>query len=328
MAYTPNNLSVIAQTIEGTFNEFYYTGTDTTAQVIAANYISDGQKRGLSLGDLLWYWNSGSNVLTQMFVSAQQTLANGLFGVTLSVSGAGTGTGVPQVNTAVTATVGTTLAGAAIVGGQITRTGPTAAFTDTTDTAANIIAAMNSQTIGNAWHLVIVNDTAFAETLAAGSGVTLSGETIVPANSSLELLVTYSAAGTITMYGIEAGLLTALQPIKWSTAALSVGTLATGAITGGDITVLTNTGATPGAQTVRTAAQMLADIPGAQAGDSFMFRIVNTGAGTLTLTADGGATVTITGTATIATNIFRDYVLTFNTATTATIQSIGSGVSP
>ena len=59
-----------------------------------------------------------------------------------------------------------------------------------------------------------------------------------------------------------------------------------------------------------------------------MFRIVNTGAGTFTLTADAGPTVTITGTATIAQNVTRDYVLTFNTATTATIQSVGSGVSP
>ena len=59
-----------------------------------------------------------------------------------------------------------------------------------------------------------------------------------------------------------------------------------------------------------------------------MFRIVNTGAGTLTLTADGGATVTLTGTATVATNVFRDYTLTFTSATAATIQSVGSGVSP
>lgn len=127
---------------------------------------------------------------------------------------------------------------------------------------------------------------------------------------------------------INAGVTPLLPATKFVTAAKSVGTLAVGDITGAAFTVLQNTGATPGAQTVRTAAQMLADIPGAQVGTSVMFRIVNTGAGTLTLTADGGATVTITGTATIATNIFRDYTLTFTSATAATIQSVGSGVSP
>lgn len=138
-----------------------------------------------------------------------------------------------------------------------------------------------------------------------------------------------SVGGTLAVTGVVTnGTVPTLPAIKFVTAAKSVGTLAVGDITGANLTVLQNTGATPGAQTVRTAAQMLADIPGAVSGSSFMFRIVNTGAGTLTLTADGGATVTITGTATIATNIFRDYSLTFTSATAATIQSVGSGVSP
>ena len=117
-----------------------------------------------------------------------------------------------------------------------------------------------------------------------------------------------------------------ITPAQFTTAALSAGTLAAGAVTGAAFVVLTNTGATPGAQTTRTAAQMLADFSQARVGMSYMLRIVNTGAGTLTLTAD--ASVTITGTATIAQNVFRDYVVTFNTATTATFQSVGSGVSP
>lgn len=115
---------------------------------------------------------------------------------------------------------------------------------------------------------------------------------------------------------------------KFVTAAKTAGTFAVGDITGGCPSILQNTGATPGAQTVRTAAQMFADIPGAVVGGSYPFRIVNTGAGTLTITADAGPTVTLTGTMTIATNIWRDYLLTFTSATAATIQSVGSGVSP
>lgn len=126
-----------------------------------------------------------------------------------------------------------------------------------------------------------------------------------------------------------------LPEAKFTTSALAAGTLVAGAITGAGLTVLQNTGATPAAQTVRTAAQMIADIAAATGalaanivGLSYILRIVNTGAGTLTLTADAGPTVTITGTATVAQNVFRDYIVTFTSATAATIQSVGSGVSP
>ena len=83
--------------------------------------------------------------------------------------------------------------------------------------------------------------------------------------------------------------------------------------------------ATPGAQLVRSAANMLADTPNGQVGMSWGLRITNTGAGTLTLTADSGATVTLTGTMTVAQNTFRDFIATINTATTATITSVGTG---
>lgn len=102
-------------------------------------------------------------------------------------------------------------------------------------------------------------------------------------------------------------------------------TLSVGDITGASIVSLVSTNAAPGALTVRTAAQMLADTPGAIVGTGYRLRITNTGAGTLTLTADGGATVTLTGTMTVPTNTFRDFIVTFNTSTTATIRSDGTG---
>lgn len=236
--------------------------------------------------------------------------------------------GLQTANTAITTVGAGTLTAAAIVTRLITRSGSVAAFTDTTDTAAAIVAALPNAFIGQSFQIEIINNTNFAETVAAGTGVTLSGITVNAGNSWLRMLVTLTSLTAVSMYGIETGGNISSPPAKFTTAALSVGTLAAGAITGADMVVLTNTGATPAAQTVRTAAQMLADTPGGYVGLSTMFRIVNTGAGTLTLTADGGATVTITGTATVAQNVFRDYILTFNTATTATIQSVGSGTSP
>lgn len=234
----------------------------------------------------------------------------------------------PDKVTAITTVGNGTLTAAAIVGGVIARTGPTAAFTDTTDTAANIIAAIPGAFVGQSFQVIIKNGTAFPETLAAGNGVTLPTSVVIPANSAGTYLLTLTSLTAVTLSHIQTVLTVGVTPAQFSTAALAAGTLAAGLITGAAMTVLQNTGATPGAQTVRTAAQLLADFSQARVGMSYVLRIVNTGAGTLTLTADGGATVTITGTATVATNTFRDYIVTFNTATTATIQSVGSGVSP
>jgi len=119
-----------------------------------------------------------------------------------------------------------------------------------------------------------------------------------------------------------------LAPAKFTTAALTAGTIPAASIVGAEHCIWQNTGATPGAQTFPTAATLYAAITGAYVGLVTIFRVVNTGAGTLTLTADAGTTVTITGTATIATNVWREYTITFTSATAATVQSIGSGVSP
>jgi len=98
------------------------------------------------------------------------------------------------------ATVGAgTLTAAAIATGIIYRTGPTGAYTDTTDTAANILTAL----AGNAWaaevvtgttiRLLYVNSVAYAMTLAYGSGVVKgSTNTVVnvAASSVREYLLT------------------------------------------------------------------------------------------------------------------------------------------
>ena len=236
--------------------------------------------------------------------------------------------GTELTNTAITTVGNGTLTAAGIVGGIITRTGPTGAYSDTTATAAQIVAAIPGAFVGQSFPVTIKNGTAYAQTLVAGTGVTPPATVVVPPNSAGTYLVTLTSLTAVTLSHIETELVDGITPAQFTTAALAVGTLAAGAITGAAFVVLTNTGATPGAQTVRTAAQMLADFSQARVGMSYMLRIVNTGAGTLTLTADGGGTVTITGTATVAQNVFRDYVVTFNTATTATIQSVGSGVSP
>ena len=58
---------------------------------------------------------------------------------------------------------------------------------------------------------------------------------------------------------------------------------------------------------------------------TYLLRIYNSGDNTITLT--GGTGVTITGTATIATAKFRDYIVTFDSATTLTMQNVGNGTA-
>jgi hypothetical protein len=80
------------------------------------------------------------------------------------------------------ATVGAgTLTGNAIATGIINRTGPTAGYTDTTDTAQNILLALagnapdNSSGPGTTFRLLFVNTVAFAMTFAVGVGVVAGG---------------------------------------------------------------------------------------------------------------------------------------------------------
>lgn len=97
------------------------------------------------------------------------------------------------------------LSAAAIAGGIIVRTGPTAAFTDTTDTAANIIAQfIPGAVVGKSLQLCYLNNSSFAATLAGGSGVTiyLVGGT-VPATTTRRLivLVTDISSPAVTIIG-------------------------------------------------------------------------------------------------------------------------------
>lgn len=106
----------------------------------------------------------------------------------------------------------------------------------------------------------------------------------------------------------------------------TTGTIPANIITGGDIVVCITSNATPGTQTTRTAAQLYADDPTAYPGQSYLLRIANSGAGTLTLA--GGSGVTVTGTATVATTTFRDFHVRYGgtaDAPTVTITNIGLG---
>lgn len=84
-----------------------------------------------------------------------------------------------------------TLTGAIIATGIINRTGPTAGYTDTTDTATAILAALAGNSPGpvvepgSTFRLRFINTVAFLMTLAAGTGVKLgAGSTLNAAAST------------------------------------------------------------------------------------------------------------------------------------------------
>jgi hypothetical protein len=98
-----------------------------------------------------------------------------------------------------------TLTAALLCGQNITRTGPTGAFADTFDTAANIVAALSASSSGFGgaqWYVTYYNDTVYTATLTApgGGNFTLNGASAaVPANSIAELLIVVTVAGAVTV---------------------------------------------------------------------------------------------------------------------------------
>lgn len=153
----------------------------------------------------------------------------------------------------------------------------------------------------------------------------VTGDAINNLSANLAVRVPPGVAATFTCSVAGTWNVGVPQPdAKFTTRALSSSTANAGDLTGAKFVTLHNTGATPGTLTSRTGAQMIAD-GFYQVGDSYMLRIVNAqGTGTLTLAA-GDGNVTITGTATMAINSFRDFIVTITGAATLTIQSSATG---
>lgn len=85
----------------------------------------------------------------------------------------------------------------AVSAGLYQRTGMTAGRSDTTPTAAAIIASMPSMDIGDTYLMAVSVTTAFALTFLAGAGVTLGAKTSVPASSFGFVMITRTGAATV-----------------------------------------------------------------------------------------------------------------------------------
>jgi hypothetical protein len=120
--------------------------------------------------------------------------------------------GGEQINSLTTVGAGT-ITGAMLVSGILNRTGPTAGYTDTTDSAQNIINSILANTYiatgantplgvptGTTFRLSYINSVAFAMTLAAGTGVTLGANVNVSASSVKDYLVTVTNGTPTQVY--------------------------------------------------------------------------------------------------------------------------------
>lgn len=116
--------------------------------------------------------------------------------------------GNSSIFTSVPTATGTTLTAAALSGngnGQsvISRTGTSGVFSDTTDTATNIIAALPGVAVGTIFRIHMMNFTSSAQTLLGGTGVTISGPTTTVATlTSRDMigLVTSVSSPAVTIY--------------------------------------------------------------------------------------------------------------------------------
>ncbi|QTD88890.1 hypothetical protein [Burkholderia anthina] len=78
-----------------------------------------------------------------------------------------------------------------------------------------------------------------------------------------------------------------------------------------------------------TVAALLAQLPtvvqNAPIGLSFQLRVINSSSGAFAWTLTTNTGWTLSGTQSIAQNTWRDFIITITSATTATIQSVGTG---
>jgi len=237
------------------------------------------------------------------------------------------------VETGITTAGDGVLTAAALVGGQIARTGPTVAFTDTTATAAAIVAALGANFVsGQTFDIRIKNNTGFAETLAAGTGVTLPGTIIVPPFSVGNYYGTVGgtvASPTVTLTH-ESTVPLRVAPAISSPVATALGgtgaaTITAAGINGGITTRTAQTAART--DTTDTAVAIIAGNPALGTINAAVeYRYVNNG--NFPITIAGGVGVTPSIVTVIPANSWARFLITRDGTATVTMVGIEQGYFP
>lgn len=144
-------------------------------------------------------------------------------------------------------------------------------------------------------------------------GIAVTVAMLIPSGGSAEFRCAVAGTWDLTA-NVQLG-------CSWSTNT-TLTTFLAGQLTGGNVTLYLSTATTPGSIATRTATQMFADTPGAQVGQKYMLMVGNLSGSANTMTITAGSGVTLTGTATVAQNIGRFYIVTFTSATALVMQEM------
>lgn len=231
--------------------------------------------------------------------------------------------GAPFIVTPITTVGNGTLTAAGLVGGEIMRSGPVAAFSDATDTAAAIITAAGG-IVGSSFSALIKNTTAFTQTITAGLNVTLPQTIIVPPFSVANYIGTLATATTVTFVHID----TTPISVGGETTAPTFGILATNgagtitaALMAGGYTSRT-TVAAAATDTTDTAANIIAAVGTIvnKIGTAFKYTYQNNSSAPITVT--GGLGVTVSGITIIPPGCTAEYLISYTAAATLTMVGV------
>ncbi len=212
-----------------------------------------------------------------------------------------------------------TLTAAALAGGVINRSGPTAVYTDTTATAAQLYSQTGSD-VNVTFYTIIKNTVPFTQTLAGGTGITFSGQTLIPANSVGTYLVTFTNATAAVFRHVQTVPLTtnAIEVVT-TLSTVGAGTVTAAGIAGAITSRTGSQSGTPFTDTTDTAANIIAAMPNAHIGQSFEYTYQNTTNAVATLT--GGVGVTVSGITSVLAGASARFLVTYTAA--ATINMVG-----
>lgn len=233
---------------------------------------------------------------------------------------------VTQLGGAVSGAGATTLLAPALLSKYIVRTGATANFTDTTDTAAQVVLQWPDQDrvpTGSQFDLTYSNATGFVATIAGGTGVTISGISSVPAGSWVKYRASFPTGTTVLMESISAGSAIAgfvKPPLLTSTQSSATAITITAQNIVGEFFLRAGGGGAVN-DTLDTATAIIALIPGARVGQSWRWQVLNSGAGVSTILV--GAGITLAGTTTITNGTLREYEVRITNVTTPAITVTG-----
>lgn len=238
----------------------------------------------------------------------------------------------PFIVTPITTAGNGVLTAAGLIGGEIVRTGPVAAFSDTTDTAANIVAALPGFITGESFSILIKNATAFPQTLVAGTGVTLPLTVLIPAFSVANYVATANSVSAVSLVHVDTTPVS-VGANSTAPALTALTTVGAGTITAASFAnSLTQRGgaqaATAFTDTTDTAANIIAACANLvnKIGTSFIYTYQNNTNGPATIT--GGTGVTVSGITVAQANSTVQYLVTYTAAATLTMVGYSITANP